>query len=96
MEVLPNQSEANTPPVASQTSQTTQRTAFVSMETEADLIKRNNLHLVSACIGFVWMLFHFTVVFFFTLNLGSPLLVGLFLGLGNIVSLLLDIPVSIL
>lgn len=76
--------------------QPTQATAFVSMETEADLIKRNNLHLVSACIGFVWMLFHFTVVFFFTLNLGSPLLVGLFLGLGNIVALLIDIPVSIL
>lgn len=58
-----------------------QQTAFVSMETEADLVKRNNLHLATACIGFVWMLFHFTVVFFFTLSLGSPLLVGLFLGL---------------
>jgi len=66
------------------------------METEADQIKRNNLYLASACIGFVWMLFHFTVVFFFTLNLGSPLLVGLFLGLGNVISLVLDVPVSIL
>jgi hypothetical protein len=72
------------------------RTAFVSMETDADLVKRNNLYLATACIGFVWMLFHFTVVFFFTLNLGSPLLVGLFLGLGNVVSLTLDVPVSIL
>lgn len=57
----------------------TERTAFVSLETEADRIKRNNLYLASAFIGFVWMLFHFTVVFFFTLTLGSPLLVGLFL-----------------
>ncbi len=54
-------------------------TAFVTMETEADLIRRNNLHLASACIGFVWMLFHFTVVFFFTLELKSPVLVGIFL-----------------
>lgn len=76
--------------------QTVKQTAFVSMETEADQIKRNNLHLASACIGFVWMLFHFTVVFFFTLNLGSPLLVGLFLGLGNVIALALDVPVSIL
>ncbi len=71
-------------------------TAFVTLETEADLTKRQNLHYVSAFIGFVWMLFHFTVVFFFTLTLGSPVLVGLFLGLGNLVSLLLDVPVSIL
>lgn len=61
--------------------QKTQQTAFVSMETEADLIKRNNLYLATACTGFVWMLFHFTVVFFFTLELKSTLLVGLFLGL---------------
>ncbi len=76
--------------------QNTQSTAFVSMETEADLIKRKNLYLATACICFVWMLFHFTVVFFFTLKLESTLLVGLFLGLGNVVSLLLDVPVSIL
>lgn len=66
------------------------------METEADLVKRNNLYLASACIGFVWMLFHFTVVFFFTLELESTLLVGLFLGLGNIVAMGIDVPVSIL
>ncbi len=77
-------------------SQESKQTAFVSMETEADLIKRNNLYLASACIGFVWMLFHFTVVFFFTLELKSTLLVGLFLGLGNIVAMGIDVPVSIL
>lgn len=73
----------------------TERTAYVSVETESDMIKRNNLYLATAFTGFVWMLFHFTVVFFFTLTLGSPLLVGLFLGLGNVVSLVLDVPVSI-
>ena len=54
-------------------------TAFVTLETEADITKRRNLYYVSALIGFVWMLFHFTVVFFFTLTLGSPVLVGIFL-----------------
>ena len=73
-----------------------QATAFITLETEADLVKRQNLHLVSAFIGFVWMLFHFTVVFFFTLILKSPVLVGIFLGFGNLVALLIDVPVSIL
>lgn len=72
------------------------RTAYVSVETEGDQIKRKNLFLATAFIGFVWMLFHFTVVFFFTLQLGSPVLVGIFLGIGNLVSLLLDVPVGIL
>jgi hypothetical protein len=52
-----------------------QATAFVTLETEADLVKRQNLYFVSAFLGFVWMLFHFTVVFFFTLILKSPALV---------------------
>lgn len=69
---------------------------FVSMETEADRIKRKNLFHVSAFIGFVWMLFHFTVVFFFGIELESAILVGIFLAVGNLVSLLLDIPVGIL
>jgi MFS family permease len=73
-----------------------QPTAFVTLETEFDKIKRKNLHYVSAWIGFVWMLFHFTVVFFFALELKSPLLVGIFLGLGNLISLMLDVPVGIL
>jgi MFS family permease len=69
---------------------------FVTMETESDRIRRKNLHYVSAFIGFVWMLFHFTVVYFFGIELGSAILVGLFLGFGNLVSLVLDIPVGIL
>lgn len=71
-------------------------TNFVTMETEADRIKRKNLYYVSAFIGFVWMLFHFTVVFFFGIELGSAALVGIFLGFGNLVALALDIPVGIL
>lgn len=45
------------------------------METESDRIKRKNLFYVSASIGFVWMLFHFTVVYFFGIQLGSAALV---------------------
>lgn len=54
-------------------------TNFVTMETETDRIKRKNLYYVSAFIGFVWMLFHFTVVYFFGIELGSAALVGIFL-----------------
>lgn len=46
-----------------------QETNFVTMETESDRIKRKNLYYVSAFIGFVWMLFHFTVVYFFGIEL---------------------------
>jgi hypothetical protein len=55
-------------------------TRFVSIETESDRFKRKNLYYVSAFIGFVWMLFHFTVVYFFGIELGSAALVGIFLG----------------
>ncbi len=69
---------------------------FVSIESESDRIKRKNLFYVSASIGFVWMLFHFTVVFFFGLELKSAALVGIFLGIGNVLALALDVPVGIL
>ncbi len=88
----------NTPslPTGEQTVVNEKRTAYVSIETEADRVKRKNLYFVSAFIGFVWMLFHFTVVFFFTLQLQSPLLVWVFLWLWNLVALMVDIPVGIL
>lgn len=69
---------------------------FVSIESESDRVKRKNLFYVSASIGFVWMLFHFTVVFFFGLELKSAALVGIFLGIGNILAFALDVPVGIL
>lgn len=82
--------------VAGNGQQAEPETNFVTMETEADRIRRKNLFYVSAFIGFVWMLFHFTVVYFFGIQLGSAALVGVFLGFGNLVSLLLDIPVAAL
>jgi hypothetical protein len=41
------------------------------------------------------MLFHFAVVFFFTFQLKSVLLVGIFLGIANFMAFLIDIPVGI-
>jgi len=39
------------------------------------------------------MVFHFTCVYFFTLELGSLALVGIFLGLGNLFAFLFDVPI---
>ena len=72
------------------------QTAYVSLETETDIIRRKNLHYATAFMSFVWILFHFTVVFFFGLELKSPMLVGVFLGFGNLIALLLDVPVGVL
>lgn len=42
------------------------------------------------------MIFHFSVVFFFTFQLQSVALVGIFLGIANAIAFFLDIPVGIL
>ena len=69
---------------------------FVSVESDSDRIRRKNFYHANAALGFVWMLFHFTVVYFFGIKLESPALVGIFLGFGNLVSLVLDAPVGVL
>ena len=61
-----------------------------------DDIRIKNMLNTNVFMGFVWMLFHFTVVYFFTITLKNPLLVWVFLGIGNAISLLLDVPVGIL
>lgn len=42
------------------------------------------------------MVFHFSVVYFFTFLLESIALVGIFLGFANFVSFLLDIPLGLI
>ncbi|MGE4443494.1 MAG: MFS transporter [Candidatus Altimarinota bacterium] len=69
---------------------------FVTIETEDNKIKLKNLYNAGIFIGFAWILFHFTIIFFFGMVLESILLVGLFLGIGNFVALLLDIPIGVL
>ncbi|MDD3302410.1 MAG: MFS transporter [Candidatus Gracilibacteria bacterium] len=68
----------------------------ISVDKELDKTKSRNLFLTVTALNFIWMLFHFTVVFFFTLKLKSVALVGVFLGIGNFFSFLLDIPIGIL
>gem|GEM_PF-3604117 len=49
--------------------------AIISVDRELDPIKAKNLFFSVIAIHFMWMLFHFTVVFFFTLQLQSVALV---------------------
>ncbi len=69
---------------------------FVTIESEENKIKLNNLYNVWIFIGFTWILFHFTIIFFFWMVLESILLVWLFLWIWNFVALLLDIPIWVL
>ena len=69
---------------------------FVSVESNFDLIRRKNFFIYWFISSFVWMCFHFTLVFFFWLQLGSVLLVGIFLGIWNAVSFVVDSPVWVL
>jgi len=55
-----------------------------------------NFYITNAFQWFVWMVFHFSVVFFFTFLLKSLTLVGIFLGFANFVSFCLDIPLWII
>ncbi|MDA9129362.1 MFS transporter [Candidatus Gracilibacteria bacterium] len=58
--------------------------------------RRMNLHITVGLLSLTTMLFHFTTVYFFTLQLESLLLVGIFLGLGNFFAFLFDVPIGIL
>jgi len=69
---------------------------IISVNKELDKTRARNLFLTVLALNFIWMLFHFTVVFFFTLKLKSVALVWIFLWIWNLFSFLLDIPIWIL
>lgn len=69
---------------------------FVWIQPNAKEIKLKNLLIVWAFTWFVSIIFHFTVVFFFWLVLDSIFLVGLFLAVWNVVSLIFDIPIWVM
>lgn len=71
-------------------------TNFVTIYNQNNDFRIRNLLNISIFIWFVWILFHFTVVFFFWLVLDSVFLVWLFLWIWNLVALFLDIPVWVL
>lgn len=68
---------------------------FVTIENKNE-IKLKNLFNSAIFIWFLWMLFHFTIIFFFWLLLESPILVWIFLWLWNLVAFLIDIPVWVI
>ncbi len=70
--------------------------AIISVDRELDPIKAKNLFFSVIAIHFMWMLFHFTVVFFFTLQLQSVALVWIFLAIWNLFAFLLDIPIWVI
>lgn len=69
---------------------------FVWVHSNSKDIKLRNLLIVWSLIGFIGMLFHFTVVFFFWLILKSVFLTWVFLAVANIISLIFDIPIWVL
>ena len=73
-----------------------QQQIFISPESGLHGIRKWNLHLTVGFLSFLVMLFHFTAVYFFTLQLESVALVGIFLGIGNLCAMLLDVPAGIL
>lgn len=65
---------------------------IISVQTKLDGYRLRNFYLTNSFQGFAWMIFHFSVVFFFTFLLQSVALVGVFLGFANFVSFCIDIP----
>jgi hypothetical protein len=59
-------------------------------------IRLRNFYFTNIFQGFVWMIFHFSMVFFFTFQLNNVFLVGIFLGLANLIAFFVDIPIGIL
>lgn len=69
---------------------------IVSVDKELSPIKFKNLFYSIVALNFTWMIFHFTVVFFFTLKLESVALVWVFLWLWNLFAFFIDIPIWII
>lgn len=70
-------------------------TVVISANTALDGYRLKNFYITNAFQGFVWMIFHFSVVFFFTFQIQSVALVGIFLGIANFIAFLVDIPVGL-
>lgn len=70
--------------------------AIISVDKKLDPIKERNLFLNITVSNTIWMIFHFTVFFFFTFILKSVALVWLFLGIWNFFSFIFDISIWII
>lgn len=70
--------------------------AIISVDKELSPIKTRNLFLNVIVSNFIWMIFHFSVFFFFTFQLKNVALVWIFLWIWNLFALLLDVPIWII
>ena len=70
--------------------------AVISIDKELSPIKEKNLYFTTILSNFIWMIFHFTVVFFFTFQLKSIALVWIFLWIWNFFALILDISIWVI
>jgi MFS family permease len=68
----------------------------ISVQTGLDGYRLKNFYLTNMFQGFVWMIFHFSVIYFFTFLLGNVALVGIFLGFAHLIAFFLDIPLGII
>lgn len=73
-----------------------EKRVIVSLQEWLSGIKSLNLHITVMLLSFMSMLFHFTSVYFFTLQLESLALVWVFLWLWNLFAFFFDVPIGIL
>ncbi len=69
-------------------------TQIISPEVPEKQKLLKNLYTVVGVYGAIWVIFHLSCVFFFGFIVWSPLLVWLFLGIGNIWSMFIDVPLG--
>lgn len=74
----------------------TNNPVVISVETSLDWYRLRNFYITNSFQWFVWMIFHFSVIYFFTFLLGKIALVGLFLWFANLVAFFIDIPLWII
>ncbi len=69
---------------------------IISTQTGLEWYRLRNFYITNSLQGFVWMIFHFSVVFFFGFLLHNIALVGIFLGFANLIAFGIDIPLGII
>lgn len=69
---------------------------IISAQTSLDWYRLKNFYITNLFQGLVWMIFHFSVIFFFGFLLQNIALVWFFLGFANLIAFWIDIPLWIL
>jgi hypothetical protein len=92
---IPTLQHSNTPD-ESQSTPLENNPIVISTQTGLDGYRLRNFYITNSLQGFVWMIFHFSVVFFFGFLLNNLVLVGLFLGFANLIAFAIDVPLGII